>query len=153
MMHLHIWIQESSLYLIVFNKLKLINPNVKLLSFKKKNFKTIMYNAFNISDNDIHYEIMSPNNTILFPSATSQADHSKVDIYSKYMANIYNYFTKQIGTVKKDINILYFPRGTKENYFGNDRSIGIQSLLSEYLHSIDNCLVYKTDEETYNMID
>jgi hypothetical protein len=147
------WIAESSLYLILFNKLKLINPNIKLLSFKKKNFKRIMYNAFNISDNDIHYEIKSPNNTILFPRATSQADHSKVDIYSKYMDNIYNYFTKQIGIVKKDINILYFPRGIKENYFGNDRSIGIQSLLSEYLYSVDNCLVYKTDEETHNMID
>ena len=74
-----------------------------------------MYKAFNITDNDIHYEIKSPNNTILFPRATSQADHSNINIYSHYIHNVYTYFTKKIGDIQKDINILYFPRGTKEN--------------------------------------
>jgi hypothetical protein len=147
------WIFESSIYLFLFDKLKLINPNIKLLSFKKKNFKTIMYKAFNITDNDIHYEIKSPNNTILFPRATSQADHSNINIYSHYIHNVYTYFTKKIGDIQKDINILYFPRGTKENYIGNNRTIGIQPFLTEYITQLDNCLVYKTDEETHNMID
>ena len=144
---------ESSIYLFLYIKLKLINPNIKLLSFKKKNFKTIMYTAFNISDNDIHYEIKSPNNTILFPRATSQADHSNIDIYSYYINNLYTYFTNKIGTIKKDINVLYFPRGIKENYVGNNRTIGIQLFLTDYISQLDNCLVYKTDEETHNMID
>jgi len=147
------YIFESSIHLFLYVYLKTIIPNIKLLSFKRKGFKSIMYKSFNINDEDIHSEISNKNNIIIFPKAVSLADHSNIIDNCKINNNLYNFFKNKIGNINKDIDILYFPRGNKENYVGNERTIYIQPFLEQMIRTIPNSLVYMADVETKDMTD
>lgn len=143
------WTHESGIYLNIFNKLKERYPLIKLLSFKNKEFKTIQYEAYGISPVNT---IESIKNKVIFIKNCSQADHTECKLYLSHVRSWYSYLKSLRPTAKKDIGILYLPRGSPDDYKGNDRSIPIQSSLIEYINSLNDTLVYFSSN-TRNIID
>jgi hypothetical protein len=111
-----------------------------------------MYRAFDIDLNDVVYTIASPSNTFLFPRYISLADHRQPYLFLKHANTFYRSLVSKLPEPQKDIDILYLPRGTKENCKQNDREIPVQSSLIEFFSEIPNAKVFFTDK-VENMLD
>jgi hypothetical protein len=147
------WVYESGIYLVLFHKLKNIYPNIKILNcFSTRNYKKSFYDAFDIDENDIVTSIENINNCIIFPKYTTHHDGNLGELYGKYLTNFYSILMSKIDPIIKDVDVMYFPRGTLENYSGNDRKIVNQDSIIELVKSYSNSLIYYTDN-TKNIID
>jgi hypothetical protein len=146
------WVDESAIYLPLFLKLKKLYPSLKLYSFGKKGYKNAMYKAFDISPEDIVYTLASSCNICFFPRYISLADHRQPFLFLKHAQALYSYLINKCPAPVKDIDILYLPRGSKENYSQNNRQIPVQSQLAEVLSTIPYVRVLFTDT-IENMID
>ena len=146
------WIMESSIHLVLWRELKIKYPGLKILSFNKKNYKASMYKAFDIDYSEISHTISIERNRVIFVKFASLADHSKPFLYEKLVKNFHTRLLEKSEVNKKDIDVLYLPRGSRENFMANDRTIQIQPILLDYIKHIPNSLIYYTDETT-NMID
>lgn len=144
------WIFESGIYIPLFKKLKEKYPSIKIYFKEIKSYKVALLNAFNIYE---YVTEIEPHNLICFP--TYQSFHiflpeytQSIDIMidSKYISYLSKLYKLLVKSNKKDIDILYLPRGNKENFKGNDRIINIQELLIEYINSIPNCKILYTDK-------
>ena len=146
------WVAESAIYFVVWSKLKKIYPSLKLYSLRKKIFKEAMYAAFHIPLDDIVFSIPSARNKFIFPHYISLADHRTPFLFMKHMSNFYKYFAVHCPTKEKTIDILYLPRGSKENSKGTERSIPVQTALIDFLSNVPNATILYTDD-TNNMLD
>jgi hypothetical protein len=146
------WIFESSFYLPMVSKMREFYPSLKILSFRKKGYKDCVYRTFDLTENDIVYEIKEKRNKVFFFQGSSLADHTKINIYMNHVSRFYNGITNKCGPIQKDISVLYLPRGKKENSAGTDRVIPYQEELIEMVNSIEKSYVYYTDSTT-NFID
>jgi hypothetical protein len=146
------WIFESAYLLPLFLKLKKMIPSLKLYEFAKRKYKSSMYKAFGIDEKDIVSTIENPRNIFFFPKHGSLADHSDVAEFMRDIRIFYDSLVSKTKNQQKDIDILYLPRGTLENFPGNDRKVQFQENLMEFVRSQPNSLVYMTDT-TENMID
>lgn len=146
------WVEESAIYLPLFMHLRKLYPQLKIYSFGKKGYKNAMYKAFNIKDEDIVYTISNIKNIFLFPYYISLGDHRNPFLFFKHLKIFYNYISSRCSAVEKDIEILYLPRGSKENCRENDRLIPVQQQLIEFLSGQYNVNILFTDS-TENMID
>jgi hypothetical protein len=146
------WVFESSFYLPMVSKLREFYPNLKILSFRKKGYKDCIYKAFDLTENDIVYEIKEKRNKVFFFQGSSLADHTKDDLYMRHVYRYYHSLISKCGPIQKDISVLYLPRGKKENLAGTDRVIPFQNEILEMIKSIENSYVYYTDSTT-NFID
>jgi len=149
------WVFESAIYLPLFKILKDKYPNIKIYSKEIKSYKKILCRAFDIDDTDIT-SVFIENSRVLFPTYQSfhiflphytDSNDTVIDPkYKMYLNNFYNYFKKD--NIIKDIDILYLPRGNKENFCGNDRVILIQDVLIEYISNLPNSMILNTDTMT-----
>ena len=147
------WIFESAYYLPVLNKLKQLYPTIKLLSYRNKNYMNSLYKALDISVEDVAHQINPGTNRVFFLECSSLARHTGLDIYMKQIDSFYKEITRGLPPVKKEIDILYLPRGTLENFKANDRIIPCQSQLVEALPIVyPRSKIYYTDA-TANMKD
>ena len=142
------WIFESSFYLPIVAKLREFYPRLKILSFRKKGYKDCVYRAFDLTENDIIYDIKEKRNKVFFFQGSSMADHTKTDLYMRHVSRYYNEIISKCGLIQKDISVLYLPRGKKENLAGTDRAIPFQNELIQMVNSIENGCVYYTDTTT-----
>ena len=142
------WIFESSYYLPMLSKLREFYPTLKILSFRKKGYKDCVYRAFDLTENDIVYEIKEKRNKVFFFQGSSLADHTKTDLYMNHVYRYYNKIISKCGPIQKDISVLYLPRGKKENSAGTDRVIPYQNELLEMVSNIENSYIYYTDSTT-----
>lgn len=145
------WIFESSHLILLYKKLKTQYPSLKIVSYVERKFKKQMYSLFGLEESDILTEIKSFNNTFFFPKTSSLGDHTGIEYYMKTIHEYYNEIISKCSPIEKDITVLYLPRGSLENG-GQDRTIGVQSQLIEYVKTIPNSCVYYSDM-TQNMID
>jgi capsular polysaccharide biosynthesis protein len=148
------WVYESALYLVIYNKLKLIYPNIKIYIFSKRNFKISYFKAFDISIDDIVYSLPK-NNIVLFNNyiTLSTLDSFNMeDKYNLYLENYYNYLINKSKPITHQYDVVYFPRGKLENFKGNDRIVFNQESIIGLVESYNNSLVYYTDNTT-NIID
>ena len=141
------WMYESSIYLYLYIKLKEIYPTLKIYTKIKRRYKDVTYRAFNIKESDISYTIENTNNIVLFPSYLTFFTTTINDNHRLYLMNFRNYLT-EVDAIKKDISILYFPRGKLENYKGNDRTILNQDNIENLVKTYPNSYVYYTDTTT-----
>ena len=143
------WTHESGIYLQIFNKLRERYPTIKLLSFRNKGFKTIQYEAYGISPVTT---IESIKNKIIFIKNCSQADHTECELYLTHVRRWYSYLKSLRPTLEKDIDILYLPRSTTENYREISEIKNIQYNLINTFNDYKGATIYYTDK-TYNMAD
>lgn len=147
------WIFESAYYLPFLKKLKQLYPKIKLLSYRNKNYMNSIYKAFDISIEDVVHQIHPGPNRVFFLECSSLARHAELDVYMNHIDNFYKEMTRELPPVKKEIDILYLPRGTLENFKANDRIIPCQSQLVEILPiAYPKSKIYYTDK-TDNMKD
>lgn len=146
------WVEESAIYLPLYLKLKSLFPSLKIYSFEKKGYKNAMYKAFNIPQEDIVYELNKSNNTCLFPYYVSLGDHRTPFLFFKHMKTFYNWIIEKCPPIEKDIDVLYLPRGSKENCQQNDRQIPVQADLIQVLSRYKNVKILFTDS-VENMIE
>jgi capsular polysaccharide biosynthesis protein len=147
------WTLEIAIFLIVYKKLQKIVPNIKIYIDNNRFYKLSILNAFDISKDDIVYEISKDPNTFYLPERIS---HNCMDFnpkYELYITNFVNYFETTTSTINKDIDILFLPRGKKENFIGNDRQITNQDNIIYFLKEIYNAVIYNSDNATDNFID
>ena len=147
------WTLEASIFLVLYKKLQKNIQNIKLYIGNNRFYKESIINAFDISKDDIVYEISKVPNTVYLPERIS---HNCMDFnpkYELYITNFVNYFETTISTINKDIDILFLPRGKKENFIGNDRHITNQDNIERLLKEIYNTVTYNADNATDNFID
>jgi hypothetical protein len=143
------WTYESGIYLHVFNKLKEKYPAIKVLSFRNKGFKTIQYEAYGISPVNT---IESIKNKVIFIKNCSQADHTECKLYLTHVRRWYNYLMSLRPVVEKDIDILYLPRSSTENYREISEIKYIQNSLINIFNEYNGAIIYYTDK-TRNIAD
>lgn len=146
------WIFESAYLLPLFVRLKKMIPSLQIYQFAKRKYKTSMYKAFGIDESDIVDGVPNARNIFFFPKHGSLADHSDVPEFMNQINMFYEVLVSQVKQKEKDISILYLPRGSLENFPGNDRKVQFQETLIEFINKQPNALVYKTDT-TENMVD
>ena len=146
------WIFESGIYVHVFNKLKEKYPSIKILSFKPKGYKDIVYDAHNITYDSIADEIGNIKNKIIFIKCCSLADHTDCELYLSHVRNWHTYFKEQIKLEEKDIDILYLPRSNTNNYRDSPELFKLQDQLIPILNMNPKVHIYYTDNTT-NIID
>jgi hypothetical protein len=135
------WVFESAIYLPLFKELKEIYPNLKLVLKEKRDFKTLFCNYFNITNDDIVYEILS-NNISLFPAPISCWNERSIS--SEYITLILKF--RDFFLLKNEIDIknenIILPRQKKENFKGNDRSYDFSKLINKMQN---NSFILNTD--------
>lgn len=144
------WVFESAIFLPLFNKIKEKYPSLKILIKEQKNFKLSFFKAFHL-ENDVVCALETHDNLVIFPRYTTHHIRKRNELYKELLDPFYSYFIQNEECVK-DIDILYLPRGTRENYKGWDRKIDCQEQLIEYIQSLPNTMVYNTDL-TDNFVD
>ena len=151
------WVFESGIYLVLFKKLKELYPSIKIYCKEIKSYKIAFLNAFGFDESLITTHLEKNNKVIFptyqsfhifFPKFTDSNDIVLDSKYPYYLNNFYNHLIAPFNKIEKDIDILYLPRGTKENYKGCDRIINIQDNLIEYISNKKNSKVFFTDNIT-----
>lgn len=148
------WVYESAIYLVIFSKLKLIFPNIKIYIFNKRNYKISYFKAFDISIDDIVYSLPKNNITLFnnYITLSTLDSFNTGDIYNLYLENYYNHLINKYTPINHQYDVVYFPRGSLENCKGNDRVVFNQDSIVNLVESYNNSLVYYTDKTT-NIID
>jgi hypothetical protein len=144
------WVFECGIYLPLFFLLKKKYSSLRIFSKNPKKYKEIFYNAFGIEGREISSDLES-NNTVIFTQWNSLGDHSfpRRNEFLKHAQSFYNHLVPQGANLQKPIDILYLPRGTKENFKSNDRHIPAQDILLSRIQSyFPSTIVYDTDNTT-----
>jgi len=146
------WVFESGIYLPLFKKIKEKYPNIKIYFKEIKGYKLALLKGFDI---DEYVTEIKPNNIICFPTYQSfhiflpeYTNSNDIIIDSKYINYLDRFYKSLNKEYKKDIDILYLPRGIKENFKGNDRTINIQNELINYINILPNSKILYTDTVT-----
>lgn len=148
------WIIECAILLPIFKKIKSTHSNIKLHLHTRKQFKTLFLNHFNIKENDISY-ILEPNNKCFvaepFTFFDNKPDSSlnfslHFSLHFRYVVNFFKSIRPEL-LPEKDIDILFLPRQTKENFCGNNR-IHNTKQLEDAILSMNNCYILHTDNIT-----
>lgn len=140
------WIIEGAIHIPIFKKIKCIYSNIKLHLHICKKFKTLFLNYFNINENDISYTL-EPNNECFIPEPFTFFDNkSDCSLHFRYVVNFFNSIRPEI-LPEKDIDILFLPRQTKENFIDNNR-IHNTKQLEDAILLMNNCYVLHTDNIT-----
>ena len=155
------WVYESVVYLELFKLLKEKYVDIKLLIIGKKTFKTLFFNLFGISNEDVIYQDISPqentyiipnehaSNICIFPSPiSSQLCKSVNSAYSQQLIRLCNYFKKLDIENNYSIETLLLPRQKKENYVCNDRSIDFSHIFDFFQQNNLNHSILHTDDIT-----
>ncbi len=140
------WVYESSTWLPMFLDIQKRYPSCRLVLKQTKTYKYLFLKLYGISDECVLVEPeLEPKNFCFFHSYTSLNDTSLPDAYYTNLLRYEKLIESLSIEDKKDIPLLYLPRGTKENFVGpNNRSYGIQKDLKEFVLTIGGT-VYETD--------
>jgi hypothetical protein len=139
------WVFESAIYAPLFFELKKKHPNLKWIINKKK-YKEIFFKAFGLETNDYSYEIKTHNNKIFFPFYLSLHDTTLDEKYKTKLTKFHLLLNKKLSPVEKTLDYLYLPRGTKEDFQPNNRTLLCQDDLIRHFSEKSNAKVLFTDE-------
>jgi hypothetical protein len=140
------FIYESLIYLNTWKYLKEIYRNIKVVIISKKKFKILLLDLYDIKENDIIYYDYSLDQNIILENDKNLCffipfNTLHESYVNKYFINSLDLYTNIIDTYKKDKNIdfLFLPRQTNENYKPNDRTYenmsGIINNINEYFQN------------------
>jgi len=147
------WTLEVGIFLVIYKKLKIQIPDLQLYVPNFRFFKEAIINSFDISKDHIVNSIESTNNTFYFPERISHNCMTLNPRYEYYFNNFLDVFKSEVQNIEKDIDILYLPRGRKENFIGNDRRIINEDNIELFLKESYNADIYNSDNATNNFID
>jgi hypothetical protein len=140
------WMSECGILLPIFIKLKLTYPTLKLHLKTKRSYKTHILTHLNIDLNDISYDLEPNNKCFVVEPFTSLHNKSDCSLHIQYFIQYYTILRPSV-LPEKNIDILFLPRQTKENYISNDRVHHTQEI-EYYISNLPNCVVLHTDKLT-----
>ena len=146
------WVLEVAIFLGIYKNLKKQIPNLKLYMPNFRHFKMAFLNAFDIPK-DVIAETIQPNNTCFFTDRISHNDSVFNETYKVYLDNFISYFHSNVEKIQKDIDLIYMPRGRRENYVENDRRITNEDNIELLLKDKYNSIVFNADNAPENFID
>jgi hypothetical protein len=127
------WVYESAIYLPLFHKLKETYPLLKLVLKTEKGFKHLFCKYFNISNDDIVYQIPKESNVCFFPSPISNFNYKQPSpITHMYIEKLFKLFNECPSVAKDPVDYLIMPRQSKENFIGNERTVPFQALFDYF---------------------
>ena len=140
------WVFESALSLHLWRELKALYPSLKIYTTLKRSYKDCVYRAFDIGESDVVYSLPQENR-VLFTTYMTFFDNT-MDHTKKYdvFCNGFHKAMTESRIVEKDISVLYLPRGSLENYKGNDRVIENQKEIESLVQGYPNSCIYYTDQ-------
>jgi hypothetical protein len=109
------WIFDSVIYLPLFNKLKKIFPNIKIVLHEERKYKLIFLEYFHIEKDLILYQLNTSNNICIYPQFHTNAlnmNSNSPDFYF-YYNKLFDYFN--VPNNKKTISLLLLPHHKIEN--------------------------------------
>lgn len=142
------WVFEVGIYLPLFSLLKQQYPTLKLLNLNPKRYKDVFYKGFGLTPDDLASSF-SDKNTIIFTQWNSLGDHIpyRSELFMQYIKRFWNGLVSSHVPLQKTINLLYLPRGSKENFQVNDRTLPCQEFLTKHIQNyIPNTTIFYTDE-------
>jgi hypothetical protein len=138
------WVYENATWLPFFLEVKAKYPSCYLVVETKKQYKSLYLSLYGISSDCLrfHSEVES-SNFCFFHTYTSLNDKNIPPIY---YSNLFQHIQMLENNMPaKDMNILYLPRGTKENISGpNNRVYNIQEDLKQVVKGVGG-VVFETD--------
>lgn len=138
------WIAECAIYLPFFNILKNKYPTLKLYLKGFKNFKKLFCDYFDITQNDIVYDL-DYSNVCIFPMPISSLNIVNLD--ENWKMHI-DYFIQKLNSKcidnEKSIQTIFLPRQNKENYKNNDRTYNTTDIFNNVENS-KNSVILHTD--------
>lgn len=120
------WVYESAVFLPYFHLFKARYPALKLVCHERKTYKYLFYKYFDISMNDIVYDInIDCPNLCIFPETGM---HLTIGYTTPQFEQILVQFCQEVQRrmptdIDPFIEYCIMPRQTKENYAPNDRRV------------------------------
>ena len=145
------WVYESAMYLPLFHRLKHTYPSLKLVLATKKDFKLLFCRYFNIPESDILFQIPpSESNQCIFTSPISNLSYKQTyPIIHTHYQQFFKEFQSISPTNLELVDYLIMPRQSKENYYGDERTIPFHDIF-DYFKSNTNKThrIFHTDTVT-----
>jgi len=139
------WVYESAIYILLYLKLKIEYPTLKIHIKTKKIFKQLFFDYFNITPENITLTLDS-NNVCIFPLPISSHNTHTLSETCKLQIEAF-IDTIQPNDSKKTLHTLIMPRQLKENFKNNDRAYNIDNIISGF-QDLSNNRILCTDTIT-----
>jgi hypothetical protein len=139
------WVYESAIYILLYLKLKIEYPTLKIHIKTKKIFKQLFFDYFNITPENITFTLDS-NNVCIFPLPISSHNTHTLSETCKLQIEAF-IDTIQPNDSKKTLHTLIMPRQLKENFKNNDRAYNIDNIISGF-QDLSNNRILRTDTIT-----
>ena len=142
------WVFESGIYLPFYLLLKKKYPNLKLYSREFKKYKKLFYDFFQISSEDIIYDISS-SSECFFPLPISSLNIEELNEtwkiqFDRFIVHLTSDDVKNNNlSPEKSISTIFLPRQKKENYKGNERFYQTMDICNHLQGNTD--LILNTD--------
>lgn len=139
------WVAECAIYLPFFIRLKNKYPTLKLYLKEFKNFKKLFCDYFDIKQHDIVYNLDN-SNVCIFPMPISALNIVELNENWKLHVDyfIWKLTSKYIDN-QKNIQSIFLPRQSKENYKNNDRRYNTIDI-SNNIEKSNNSVILNTDD-------
>jgi len=145
------WVYESAIYIPLFLRLKETYPLLKLALKTKKEFKLLFCKYFNITESDIVYQLPPTESNIgFFPSPITNLSYKQPNpTVHAYYENFFKLFQETPSVIKEPVDYLIMPRQSKENFWGNERTIPFQAIFDHFKYKTTKShRVFHTDTVT-----
>jgi hypothetical protein len=132
------WVYESFIFFDYFLEIRNLYPKIKILTSCKSRFINSFFKLFSI-DNEIVYNIDTPNNNVCFFSPVISLNDRNIDqlLFKSQIQLFINEIKNIIHNGVNDIEVydkpLFLPRNTKENYVNNDRKVNGSAEIEEHI--------------------
>lgn len=137
------WVYESFLFLQYYESIcKFFNKKIKIVSSKtpERNYKKMFFERFNISTDLICEDFPLGSNCIIFPNVTpNNSDH--FNLFKMLVERFRASFSDISAT--KDVDFIFFPRSSSQNYINNNRFINYSGL-EEKLKTLGTTISHDT---------
>lgn len=145
------WVYESAVFLECFKLLKGQYPTIKLCFRRPKTYKSLFCKLFEITENDIIYDLPKQNKCFLPPYTTNLGVYQKdIDIQrsTKYYKTFFTFFKELTLPDLPKNKYVIMPRQTKENFKPNNRDRPLVNIISHFKNNNIPFYLLNTDEIT-----
>lgn len=117
------WIFESAIHLFSFQEMRKTYPSAKLLMKSKKKYKELILRQFQLSYDDVLFELPTKNACIFCPVFSLNDRSIPVTTFMEHVRRLKDYLIRPSLPSLAPVSLLYLPRSQRENFTPNDRTI------------------------------
>jgi len=124
------WVYENSVFIMYYEQLLKLYPNLKIVCKLQRNFKDLFYKMYGVTDN-VDYSLPN-NNLCIIPLLNMFTNQRKehTDTGKMIIRKMMSMFRAPVN-LNRTIDYLVMPRQTKENYIGNNRVVDMTNIYAQ----------------------